>query len=211
MKKALKYISLFLLIPLLYLVVSLSLSYIPINGKTEDAKHIIYLSTNGVHLDIIIPKNKVTFVLPDEHTLTTPTRYYAFGWGDRTYYTETPVGEKVSLLNGCKALFVPSPTLIHVTKHLTTKKNWVEIKVGNDQLKKINQYINDSFRLDDKNQKIILYGAGYTKNDVFYEAIGTYTCFKTCNSWVNTGLKQSNIKASLWTPFDFGLLYLHKK
>ena len=28
---------------------------------------------------------------------------------------------------------------------------------------------------------------------------------------LNSGLKESGIKAGLWTPFDFGLLHMHEK
>ncbi len=209
-KKTLQFLGFVLSIPFIYLLISLVLTYIPVNTKSSGKDHSIYLSTNGMHLDIIIPKNEVNFVLPEEHSYQFPTQYLAFGWGDRAYYIDTKAEENISFSKGCKALFIPSPSLLHVTKHMSRKKHWVEIRISSNQLKKINAYINNSFRVNNKNQKIIVFGAGYTKRDVFYEANGNYTCFNTCNSWVNTGLKQSDIKASLWTPFDFGLLYLHK-
>ncbi len=65
--------------------------------------------------------------------------------------------------------------------------------------------------LNSQNKKILLNNKGYSYNDDFYEALGSFSCFKTCNSWVNSGLKESDIKACLWTPFDFGLLRIHKK
>ena len=60
--------------------------------------------------------------------------------------------------------------------------------------------------LNDDGTKIILKNKGYTSNDDFYKAKGNYSCFKTCNSWVNTGFKESGLTSCLWTPFDFGLL-----
>jgi hypothetical protein len=59
-------------------------------------------------------------------------------------------------------------------------------------------------------EKIILSERGYTRKDDFYKANGRYSLFKTCNSWVNLGFKESGLKACLWTPFDFGLLRKHK-
>ncbi|MCP5062170.1 MAG: DUF2459 domain-containing protein, partial [Ignavibacteriae bacterium] len=52
---------------------------------------------------------------------------------------------------------------------------------------------------------------GYTPYDDFYEAVGSYSLFNTCNTWVNSAFKECNIKACLWTPYDFGLISMHKK
>jgi len=51
----------------------------------------------------------------------------------------------------------------------------------------------------------------YKNNEDFYEAKGSYSPIKTCNTWVNNGLKQSGIKASYWTLLDYGLLHKYKK
>jgi len=52
----------------------------------------------------------------------------------------------------------------------------------------------------------MLEGSGYGSKDDFYRANSSYSCFKTCNTWVNTAFKESGLKAALWTPFDFGLM-----
>ena len=52
----------------------------------------------------------------------------------------------------------------------------------------------------------MLQGYTYGNNDQFYEAVGSYSCFKTCNTWTNQALKESKLKACLWTPFDFGII-----
>ena len=65
--------------------------------------------------------------------------------------------------------------------------------------------------MDQNGNKILLIGKGYTTYDEFYEAKGNYSCFKTCNSWVNSALKESNLKACYWTPFDFSVLNKYKK
>ena len=74
------------------------------------------------------------------------------------------------------------------------------------ELKKLNNYISEAFQKDKNGNKMILANKGYSTNDDFYEAIGSFHCFKTCDSWVNQAYKESGMKACLWTPFDFGLL-----
>jgi len=35
---------------------------------------------------------------------------------------------------------------------------------------------------------------------------GSFSCFKTCNTWTNQTLKKAEIKTAIWTPFDSGIL-----
>ena len=51
---------------------------------------------------------------------------------------------------------------------------------------------------------------GYTSNDIFYEANGSYSIFKTCNTWSNSILKNSGVKSLLWTPFSSDISQLYE-
>ncbi len=95
---------------------------------------------------------------------------------------------------------------MHVTRYKSKSSEWIEIKVNNTELSKLNTYINNTFKTDKTGKKIILPNQGYSSTDDFYKAKGSYSCFYTCNSWVNSGFKESGLKSCLWTPFDFGLL-----
>ncbi len=210
--KILRYIGFILMIPITYLLVSLILTYIPVNNDNDITKndHSIYLSSNGVHLEIIIPKKNLNPLILDGLKFEDQEQFFSFGWGDRIFYVETPTWGDLTFVNGFRALFVNTSTLIHVTRYSKTQKDWAEIKISSVQLEKMNSYISKTFQLDSYGNKVLLPGLGYFKNDDFYEATGNYNCFRTCNSWVNTGLKQSGIKACLWTPYDFRLLKMHQ-
>ena len=212
-KKIVKWIIVIILIPIVYLLVSLILTYIPINNGEENSEKnkSIYLNSNGVHLNIIIPKDHLNSKLLDGLKHFKNDEYFSFGWGDKNFYLNTPTWSDLSFTIACQALFFKSSTLIHLARYSVAKNDWVEIKVNQNQLDKINQYINKTFYFDSLNKKVLLNSKAYSYNDDFYEAIGSYSCFKTSNSWVNTGLKESDIKACLWTPFDFRLLSMHKK
>lgn len=212
-KKILKYIKAILLIPFIYIIISLIFTCVPVNNKTDitPKNHTIYLSSNGVHLEIIIRKDDLNASILEDQKYTPKDQFFSFGWGDKNFYVETPAWADLTFVNGFQALFLKTPTLLHVSRYPSIHKDWVALTIDQEQLKKINLYIANTFRLDSENKKIILPGLGYYKNDDFYESTGYYTCFNTCNTWVNTGLKKSGIKACLWTPYDFGLLYIHKK
>lgn len=66
-------------------------------------------------------------------------------------------------------------------------------------------YITNSFK-QDNNLPILIKGASYGHNDLFYEATGTFNLFFTCNTWANNGLKHAKLKACFWTLFDKGIL-----
>nr|MBX2843653.1 DUF2459 domain-containing protein [Flammeovirgaceae bacterium] len=76
-----------------------------------------------------------------------------------------------------------------------------------NQMEIMNQYLFQSFQMNDEKQFQIIKSPGYSHNDAFYEATGNYSCIITCNEWVNTALKKMGIKTSIWSPFDFGVLY----
>lgn len=199
--------------PVTYLITSLVLTYIPVKGKKDvsEKKHSIYLSTNGVHLEMIVHKNDLDPAILNGQVFNNEAQFFSFGWGDKNFYVETPTWEDLTFMNGFCALFINTSTLIHVTRYKKIGQDWVEIKISSAQLTKMNQYINNAFRVDDNAQKILLPGLGYYKNDDFYEANGNYNCFRTCNTWINNAFKESDIEACMWTPYDFGLLGMHQK
>ena len=201
------------MIPIVYFLVSLILTYIPLNEVEQysEKNKSIYLSSNGVHLDIIIPKGHLDLKLLSGLKYFENDQYFSFGWGDKNFYLNTQTWSDLTFKNALHALFLKSSTLIHLTRYLTIQENWLEIKVNQNQLNKINQYIYKTFYFDSQNKTILLHIKGYSYNDDFYEALGSFSCFKTCNSWVNSALKESGMKACSWTPFDFGLFRIHKK
>ena len=211
-KRILKWILCLLLIPILYLIVSLILSSITIDRKIENKNYekIIYLNTNGVHLDIIISKENIDSLLLLGLKHEKSDKYLSFGWGDENFYLNTPNWGDLTFKNAFSAMFLKSSTLMHVTRHKSKGLNWVEIKITDSELKKLSIYLQNTFKTSDKGVKIILENKGYSSIDDFYKANDSYSCFKTCNSWVNSGFKESGLKSCLWTPFDFGLINIYK-
>jgi len=200
------------MIPIGYLVISLILTYITVNkseNETENNK-LVYLSSNGVHLNIIIHQNDIVTELKNGLEFIKDYEYLSFGWGDENFYLNTPTWSDLTFENTFNALFLNSTSLIHLSRYRYIKNSWKEVSLSEVELDKLNHYILESFQKDFDGNKIILPNSGYSKNDDFYKATGSYSCFKTCNSWVNSGFKESGLKACLWTPFDFGLMNNYK-
>jgi len=149
LKKILKLILGVFAIPIIYLLISLLLTSITVNESevSLNANKTIYLNTNGVHLDVIIPVSEIDNNLKKGLKMK-DEKYLSFGWGDENFYLYTPT--------------------------------WSDLT------------FNNAF------------------NDDFYKAKGSYSCLKTCNSWVNSALKMSDLKCCYWTPFDFGIINKYK-
>ncbi len=207
-KTILKWIFYILLIPGLYFGIALILTAITVNNTTNNTSknHTIYLSTNGVHLDIVIPKQDIDTALLQQINPTTSINYIAFGWGDENFYLHTPTWNDLTFGNTVQALFLESSTLMHVTRYRQVQQHWVKINISSKALQQLNQYIHQSFEWTKNNNITLLPNQGYSRIDDFYKAKGSYSCLHTCNSWANEAFKESGLRACYWTPFDFGLM-----
>lgn len=211
-KQTLKRIGFFALgtiaIPVLYLLIAwitsnVTIDRVPTSGPLDNT---IYLSSNGVHLDIILPINEMDGELLNGLERKDSDDYLAFGWGDENFYLNTPTWSALTFNTAFSALFLKSPTLMHVTRYRQPSEGCISIPITETERQKLNAYIQRSFKLDQAGNKVLLEGRSYGSKDAFYRANGSYSCFKTCNTWANTAFKESGLKAALWTPFDFGLL-----
>lgn len=194
--------------PILYFLISLLLTIIPVSEKeSEDpTEHTIYLTTNGVHADLVLPKNLIHQDILQDQIMRSYDTYFAFGWGEENFYINTPTWADLKFSVAFRAAFLKSKTLLHVTRYRDVQQRWIPVKITAVQLKKLNAYIAQTFD-ETSGEKVLVQGATYTPNrDNFYRAKGNYMFYRTCNSWLNKGLKESDMKGSLWTPFDFGVL-----
>ena len=193
----------------LYFIFAALLSVLPTHPKSLNCQpdKQIFITTNGVHLDIIIPKKRINPQLLKQLNVASNTRFVSFGWGDKQFYLNTPEWSDLTFPVAFRALFLKSESAMHVTPYNSLYKSWNEIKICDQQLQTLNRYIADSFDMDESGKIIKIDVAGYGYNDYFYKANNSFTVFRTCNIWVNTALKEINVKTSVWSPFDFGVLY----
>ncbi len=200
-------IGLLLIIILLFFTTAFVSSRITATKELKEDKDItIYLSTNGVHVDYVFKKDDLdsSFLMKIQKLEDSP--YAAFGWGDKLFYLETPNWKDLKLKNGFKALFLNTPTAMHVTEYPKQRSKWYPVVISKNQLSIIMQHIIQSFDKDAEGDFVRLVSPGYTKYDAFYEANNSYNCIHTCNEWVNRGLRKASIKTSIWAPFDWGVL-----
>ncbi|MDN5212441.1 DUF2459 domain-containing protein [Fulvivirgaceae bacterium BMA12] len=192
-----------------YLLTAVILSIIPTNPRPVNCleKKEIFVTTNGIHLALILPVELIDQGFRTALKIPPGINFVSFGWGDRAFYLNTPDWTDLKIQTAIKALFVKSETALHVTNYKEPEVLWKAVAICPSQIESLNDFIRNSFKTNEASLLLEIEGAGYGRNDKFYEAIGSYTCIYTCNNWVNEGLKRTKIKTSVWSPFDHGVLY----
>jgi uncharacterized protein (TIGR02117 family) len=204
----------------IYMQMALTLSLIAVNRqyhKTEKAETEIYIVSNGVHLDLVLPfRNQMMDwnknLEPDDRIVQQVT-YISFGWGDRAFYLDTPEWSDLTFTTAFNALFMNQPSALHVSyfSSMEESKNCIKIGLTKEQYVKLVNYIRSEFSIDSTGAYCRIVETGYEKFDQFYEAQGSYSLFFTCNTWTNRALRRSELRACLWTPFDKGILWQYRR
>ncbi len=116
----------------LYFIFAFVLAYLPVNSGFAECKTNgveIYMKTNGVHTDIIVPiehelKNWRKYIHPEATKGgDRGFRYVAFGWGDKGFYLQTPEWSDLKFSTAFKAVFFLSTTAMHVTFYKELEEN----------------------------------------------------------------------------------------
>jgi uncharacterized protein (TIGR02117 family) len=193
------------------------LSRITVNSEPEAGGDVaIYINTNGVHTDIIVPiKNNVKDWTQDILYTQTKSKdsvatYVAFGWGDKGFYLDTPEWSDLKASTAFKAAFYLGTSAMHTRFYKTVKedKECIKVNITQKDYQDLVTYITDSFQYNDGKKVLWIENQSYGEYDAFYEAQGKYSLFYTCNTWANNALKAAHQKAALWTPYDKGI-FLH--
>jgi uncharacterized protein (TIGR02117 family) len=188
------------------------------DNDSESQDVTIYILTNGVHTDIVVPcRNALydwTADIPFQDTKSNDStaNYLAIGWGDKGFYLETPTWADLKASTAVKAAFGLSATALHTTYYtkIQESESCRKISISKENYQKLVAYINASFDKQNGRPELVASEVRYGQTDAFYQATGSYSLFTTCNTWANNALKSCGQKACLWTPFDTGIFALYE-
>ena len=201
----------------LYLIIALTLSHIPVNSHFKETPNgvEIFISSNGVHTNFVLPAQSEvmdwTAYLPYNHfeAVDSSFKYISFGWGDKGFYINTPTWADLTFETAFKAIFFLGNGAMHIDYHKYKpgeKDLCKRLMISEMEYLELTDFIKSSFKTDNSGKFIPINHPGYSQYDCFYEAKGTFSFLKTCNVWVGKGLKQAGVKTVFWTPFDFSVL-----
>jgi uncharacterized protein (TIGR02117 family) len=207
-----------LALPVLYFLAALILGAIPANRGWREAKEgvTIFVRTNGVHTWILVPKVTPEMdwrpLVPGAH-LKDPRwgegNYVALGYGNRTFYLETPTWGDLTMRNAFLAAFGRGRSLMHADHDFDPRPSPAQrpITLSHEEYRRLVAFARGSFQYDPQGRTMPLIGRGYGASDMFYEAVGPYSAVYTCNSWTGRALREAGVKTGVWTPLSQSIMW----
>lgn len=179
---------------------------IPVNEDwREPANGVeIFIESNGIHTGIVVPKVAAGIdwreLARPEH-LADPRyagyEFLSFGWGERTFYLETPTWWDVRPVTLLAATVGSRRTLVHVdhVPRPTPEPMVRRVVLRPEEYQRLAAYI----------RRFVVPGGrviqGYAPYDAFYESNGRYSAIDDCNAWTGAALAAAGVRVGAWTPF----------
>jgi uncharacterized protein (TIGR02117 family) len=192
------------------------LGRIPVNEEPNGGHDVlIYLQSDGTHSDLALPIKTPVIDWSHEilyaHTRSQDSNmtYLSFGWGEKTFYLETPNWEDLTVKNALRASLGFGSPAVHTRYHpsLQASENSIPIHLSWDQYRRLVAYLQKSLARSEQSQLIhIPTPDDYGPSDAFYEGNGHYGLNHSCNTWINRALKSCGQKAAVWTAFEPGVM-----
>lgn len=195
-----------------YLLIALFGAIIPVGNLHSNGEVIIYVQSNGVHTDVILPVNTevvnwLDFIPIEDYPADVQCEYVVIGWGDKGFFLDTPTWADLKFSTAFNAAFLPSDAAMHVaySEQPREDENHRKIHITRKEYQQMVDFVKSTFLL--KNERVdVLKNAGYTAYDRFYEAHHSYHLFHTCNSWTNEALKAANVRTGILALFPGGIM-----
>ena len=201
------------------LVYGLAACVLPLIGvhrdyAPPDVGETVYIRSNGVHTDIILPLRSPgkdwSADVPFRNTVSGDTAFthVAFGWGDKGFYLETKEWADLKASTALKAAFGLSGSAMHVTfcQRPVLDERCRSVVVDQGTLQRLTTAVLSGFALEPDGTTQWIADRHYEHNDAFYEGVGRYGLFFTCNTWANSALKDAGLPGALWTATAGGIL-----
>jgi len=153
-----------------------------IYGDTREIVDTVYLNSNDVHVDIVLPTGTDNY-----------EEYTSFGWGAEYFFLNVPTWTEFKYLDFMHVIKNSEDVVIRETVYNNKQKNWIPVPVDQYQLNMLRQHISDSYEYTDEGYRIKV--PDKKNNGKYYRATGKYTFFYTCNTWTNNMLKYSSLYA----------------
>ncbi|MBC6609391.1 TIGR02117 family protein [Hymenobacter sp. BT507] len=192
---------------------------VPINRKFRETPGGIpvFVVSNGLHTDVVVPTQEPHTGLDWRPLLTAPGQpaplaaypFVAFGWGNADFYRNSRGGHTPGVGTTLRAA-LPSPTLLHVSWWAGPPQPGTRVAalhISAAQYQTLAATIQASFQTDSAGRFVPAALPGYTLHDRFFAAYGRYYILRTCNDWTNRVLRRAGLRAALKAPLAGSVLY----
>jgi uncharacterized protein (TIGR02117 family) len=170
----------------------------------------IMVETNGIHTAIVMPLAtpqkdwRTDFPASDVAAASRPYTPIAISWGEREVFLRTPTWSDLSPLTILRIVTTGGEGLLHVSHYIRPAPDATirPLRISAADYARLVGQIEARLPKSEGRRRY----PGYGKDDVFYDAPGTYTPVMTCNQWTSDVLGDAGIKTGRWTPFAGGVM-----
>ena len=198
----------------LYMIAALVGSYLPANSERRQPSEgiDIFVETNGVHVSLILPmaaagEDLSDLIRPDQLLNRELYGTHAMiGWGHGAVYRNAETWGDVKSGDVGSAIFGSNDTMLHVY-HLVEPRPLPHrkmLRVSTAQYRLIVEQVRKAFQLN-RQRHSVAYPA-YGPGNLFYDSVGHYDAFNTCNTWTGDLLRKAGIRIGVWTPLPGGVM-----
>lgn len=187
-------------------------SSIPVNrGFRETPGGVeIMIATNDVHAAVVMPIQTPDmdwsriFPASDLGNPSRPYTHIGVSWGQREVFLDTPTWADLSPLLVLRVASMGGEGLMHVEHWVNPppSEHFRPLRISRAQYRALVRALVRDLPSRDERRSY----AGYTPQDVFYDARGTYTLYLTCNEWTGESLRRAGLRTGAWTPFDSSVM-----
>ncbi|MBE7185165.1 MAG: TIGR02117 family protein [Methylobacterium mesophilicum] len=186
------------------------------SGETREppSRRLLVLA-NPIHSDIAFAPDPdilsaFGFLAEDGLPLTHPNvGWIAFGWGGRSFYTQTPQWSDLKpgpLLRGLSY----DASVMHVTLIGPVEPDEpgvLALNLSEAEFQRVVAAVRRSFRDDASGRPDLIEGVRYGPADLFYEAHGGFTALMGCNTWSSAVLREGGFRTGRWNPLPQSLMF----
>jgi uncharacterized protein (TIGR02117 family) len=177
------------------LIATLTLTSWSLTSAQSDSVS-IYLVKQRWHTGVVFSPADADSSFFPEVKLFKNFKYIDVGWGDDEFYRHPDFDAALAF----KALFYSTPTVLRVEgfnfdimKYIGYSDIGYEVKLDRRTFDKLTLFISSTF-YKDNSSNVDIVEKRYSGNITFYRALGRYTAFNTCNTWVAKAFDSAGIE-----------------
>lgn len=154
--------------------------------------HRVYVVSHGWHAGLIVPGREVNQAVSELIPRFGDIPFYELGWGDKGFYQAQEITTGLTL----RAMFWSEGAVMHVVAvpdsplEYFAGEELIDTCLTDDELASLNTFISNSFERDAAGSVISLKPGIYGKSQ-FYDGVGRYHLFSTCNKWTAKALRSA--------------------
>jgi hypothetical protein len=158
--------------------------YPPRAGETARSVYVIH--HGSLHTGLAVKRSDIPPGLWPAHREYAKDKYLEIGWGeDDGYRKPLTVGIAIRALAGSRRTVLLADGFSKLRKKVDTPRfTVIQVDLSDRGLARLCRHIEQTYALDEAGRPIRL-GKGW------YRARGTYSAFRTCNTWAAEGLRKA--------------------